>query len=156
MLGKLKEDTPADGVSILDNDDDEIAQKMTAHYSGLRDSWVPKVSNSQTGVRVSQFHRNLKTSAGQLIAELQTLSLSDMRTWNYVPHLQEIAMEQHFDVTWVDIEEKTTENRYHCLVQLSTLPVAVCFGVGDDASLAKSDAARNALDYLKVMVQKYE
>ena len=42
--------------------------------------------------------------------------------------LQEIATEHQFEVTYVDIEEKTYSGRYQCLVQLSTLPVAVCQG----------------------------
>ena len=44
--------------------------------------------------------------------------------------------------------------RCHCLVQLSTLPVAVCYGTGDDPAGAKADAARNALEYLKIMVKE--
>lgn len=32
--------------------------------------------------------------------------------------------------------------------------VSVCYGVGKDATEAKSDAARNALSYLKVMAKK--
>lgn len=43
--------------------------------------------------------------------------------------LQEIASEQQFEVTYVDIEEKTYSGQYQCLVQLSTLPVAVCQGM---------------------------
>lgn len=43
--------------------------------------------------------------------------------------LQEIASEQQFEVTYVDIEEKTYCGQYQCLVQLSTLPVAVCQGI---------------------------
>ena len=41
-----------------------------------------------------------------------------------------------------------------CLVQLSTLPVAVCYGTGQDAKFAHNDAARNALNYLKMMTKR--
>jgi len=41
-----------------------------------------------------------------------------------------------------------------CLVQISTMPVAVCHGVGVDQSAANNIAARNALEYLKIMVKK--
>merc|ERR1712223_2235090 len=37
--------------------------------------------------------------------------------------------------------------------QLSTLPVAVCYGVGNDVDTANNDAARNALNYLKMMTK---
>ncbi|XP_070496389.1 protein Loquacious isoform X3 [Chironomus tepperi] len=70
---------------------------------------------------------------------------------NYVVFLQEIATEHQFEVTYVDIEEKTNSGRYQCLVQLSTLPVAVCQGAGANSKDAQSNAAKNALEYLKIM-----
>lgn len=73
---------------------------------------------------------------------------------NYVQFLQEIASEHQFEVTYVDIEEKTYSGRVQCLVQLSTLPVAVCQGSGTTSKDAQSNAARNALDYLKIMTKK--
>ena len=42
--------------------------------------------------------------------------------------LEEIGNEQHFEVTFVDIEEISKRGLYQCMVQLSTVPVAVCFG----------------------------
>ena len=44
--------------------------------------------------------------------------------------LEEIANEQHFEVTFVDVEEMSKRGLYQCMVQLSTVPVAVCFGNG--------------------------
>lgn len=40
-----------------------------------------------------------------------------------------------------------------CLVQLSTLPVAVCHGTAPTASGAQAMAALNALEYLKIMTK---
>lgn len=54
------------------------------------------------------------------------LNVQDM---NYVAFLHEIAKEHQFEVTYVDIEEKTYSGKSQCLVQLSTLPVAVCQGM---------------------------
>ena len=85
--------------------------------------------------------------------------------------LEEIGNEQHFEVTFVDVEEISKRGLYQCMVQLSTVPVAVCFGNincfvwlgylvhtvaghGEDAALAKQAAARDALDYLKLMTKK--
>lgn len=73
---------------------------------------------------------------------------------NYVALLHEIAKEHQFEVTYVDIEEKTYSGKYQCLVQLSTLPVAVCQGSGQTSKEAQSDAAKNALEYLKIMTKK--
>ena len=41
-----------------------------------------------------------------------------------------------------------------CLVQLSTLPVAVCYGTGATVKEAQSAAAHNALEYLMIMTKK--
>ncbi|XP_051171868.1 interferon-inducible double-stranded RNA-dependent protein kinase activator A homolog isoform X6 [Leptopilina boulardi] len=73
---------------------------------------------------------------------------------NLVQFLQEIASEQQFEVTYVDIEEKSISGKCQCLVQLSTLPVAVCYGSGVTSKDAQASAAQNALEYLKIMTKK--
>ncbi|XP_043264441.1 protein Loquacious-like isoform X5 [Colletes latitarsis] len=73
---------------------------------------------------------------------------------NLVQFLQEIASEQQFEITYVDIEEKSISGKYQCLVQLSTLPVAVCYGCGVTSKIAQASAAQNALEYLKIMTKK--
>ncbi|XP_053982051.1 interferon-inducible double-stranded RNA-dependent protein kinase activator A homolog isoform X4 [Hylaeus anthracinus] len=72
---------------------------------------------------------------------------------NLVQFLQEIASEQQFEVTYVDIEEKSLSGKCQCLVQLSTLPVAVCYGCGVTSKDAQASAAQNALEYLKIMTK---
>ncbi|XP_039296688.1 RISC-loading complex subunit tarbp2 isoform X4 [Nilaparvata lugens] len=76
------------------------------------------------------------------------------QAFNYVQFLQEIASEQQFEVTYVDIEEKSITGKCQCLVQLSTLPVAVCHGQGATSKEAQTQAALNALEYLKIMTKK--
>ena len=44
---------------------------------------------------------------------------------DYVGMLSELGKEQKFEVTYVEVEEKNDEDQTQCLVQLSTLPVAV-------------------------------
>lgn len=77
------------------------------------------------------------------------------QNFNYVQFLHEIAQEHQFEVTYVDIEEKASNGRSQCLVQLSTLPVAVCHGSGASSKDAQSSAARVALDYLKIMTKMW-
>ena len=48
-------------------------------------------------------------------------------------------------------EGLTEDDKFLCFVQLSTTPVAVCNGVGLDEGEARVDAARRALDYLRIM-----
>lgn len=73
---------------------------------------------------------------------------------DYIKLLGEIATENQFEVTYVDIEEKTFSGQFQCLVQLSTLPVGVCHGSGPTAADAQRHAAQNALEYLKIMTKK--
>ncbi|GLG99032.1 Maternal effect protein staufen [Gryllus bimaculatus] len=87
-------------------DDDEIAQRvanMAARYADLKDSKISTLTTSHSH-KVSQFHKNLKLSSGEKLSELQNKSLNDA-TFNFVQFLQEIASEQQFEVTYVDIEE---------------------------------------------------
>lgn len=76
------------------------------------------------------------------------------RDINYVLFLQEIATEHQFEVTYVDVEERTYSGCCQCLVQLSTLPVAVCQGSGTTSKDAQDNAAYTALEYLKIMTKK--
>lgn len=85
---------------------------------------------------------------------VQNVSLT-LKDFNYVQFLQEIAAEQLFEVTYVDIEEKAVSGKSQCLVQLSTLPVAVCYGCGMTPKEAQASAAQNALEYLKIMTKKW-
>lgn len=73
---------------------------------------------------------------------------------DYVTILHDVSNEHQFEVTYVDIEEKTISNTFQCLVQLSTLPVAVCQGSGLTSKDAQIDAAKNALEYLRIMTKK--
>ena len=46
---------------------------------------------------------------------------------DFVSMLGELGKEQKFEVTYVEVEEKNDEDQIQCLVQLSTLPVAVSY-----------------------------
>ena len=75
---------------------------------------------------------------GEHLSKLQDTSLSDEAELDCLASLQEIANEQHFEVTFVDVEEISKRGLYQCMVQLSTVPVAVCFGEGLDRYWAVS------------------
>lgn len=153
MTQRLK-DQPVEQpqVNMLADDDDEIAQKLAARYSGLKDSKVLSLNTSDSR-KVSHFHKNLKQSPGKKLQELQTISLSSLNL-NFVQMLQDIAQEANFVVTYVDIEELSVSGQHQCLVQLSTMPVAVCYGTGGSMKEAQASAAHNALEYLKIMTKK--
>ncbi|XP_035439881.1 interferon-inducible double-stranded RNA-dependent protein kinase activator A homolog isoform X2 [Spodoptera frugiperda] len=125
---------------------------VAARYADLKDSKISTLTTSHSH-KVSQFHKHLKQSVGPNLAKLQVTPLNN-KDFNFVQFLQEIASEQSFEVTYVDIEEKSMIGRCQCLVQLSTLPVAVCYGSGLTSKDAQSSAAQNALEYLKIMTKK--
>lgn len=132
MTQRLKDQPVEQPQVMLADDDDEIAQKLAARYSGLKDSKV----------------LSLNTSDSRKAMSLSNLNL------NFTQILQEIAQEANFVVTYVDIEELSITGQHQCLVQLSTMPVAVCYGTGGSLKEAQSAAAHNALEYLKIMTCK--
>uniref|UniRef100_V5GG80 Interferon-inducible double stranded RNA-dependent protein kinase activator n=1 Tax=Anoplophora glabripennis TaxID=217634 RepID=V5GG80_ANOGL len=82
-----------------------------------------------------------------------TLAIN-VKDFSFIQYLQDIATEQSFEVTYVEIEEKTLSGACQCLVQLSTLPIAVCCGTGKTPKEAQISAAHHALEYLKIMSKK--
>ncbi|XP_043488230.1 interferon-inducible double-stranded RNA-dependent protein kinase activator A homolog isoform X1 [Polistes fuscatus] len=133
-------------------ENEKKSARLNAYYSDLKGSNVATLSSTHSH-KVSQFHKNLKLSKGVILDKLQDTCLNDGDV-NLVQFLQEIASEQHFEVTYVDIEERSVNGKCQCLVQLSTLPVAVCYGCGLTSKDAQASAAQNALEYLKIMTKK--
>ncbi len=56
--------------------------------------------------------------------------------------LEDVSKEQKFEVTYVEVEEKNDDGEHQCLVQISTLPIAVCYAAGKDYDKAQNEAAR--------------
>ncbi|XP_018394221.1 PREDICTED: RISC-loading complex subunit tarbp2-like isoform X2 [Cyphomyrmex costatus] len=136
-------------------DEDEIVQRnanVNARYADLKGSKISTLTTIHS-IQVSKFHKSLKSSTGVKLFQLQNTCFNDGDV-NLVQFLQEIASEQQFEVTYVDIEEKSISGKFQCLVQLSTLPVAVCYGCGATSKDAQASAAQNALEYLKIMTKK--
>ncbi|XP_033174023.1 interferon-inducible double-stranded RNA-dependent protein kinase activator A homolog isoform X4 [Drosophila mauritiana] len=117
----------------------KIAKRLAAHRMWVRLQETPidsgKISDSICG-------------------ELEGETCLKNNKIDYIKLLGEIATENQFEVTYVDIEEKTFSGQFQCLVQLSTLPVGVCHGSGATAADAQRHAAQNALEYLKIMTKK--
>jgi len=72
---------------------------------------------------------------------------------NFVQMLKDVAFSASFDTTFCDIEEQSATGKCQVLLQLATLPVAVCYGSGSTKEEAQSAAAYNALEYLKIMTK---
>lgn len=135
-------------------DEDEISQRVSnvaSRFAGLKDSKFCTM-NAMLNVKVSQFHKNIKCSTGPKLNELKTQPLNTP-DFNFVKFLQEICVEQEIEVSYIDIEEKSMTGKMQCLIQLSTLPVAVCYGCGHTSKEAQAAAAQNTLEYLKILTK---
>lgn len=151
MIDKLKTMGPNGGpasvsdVTNTETVDEELLNKMS--------TMKVETLNSASSQKVASFYRKLQSSGGGNLAKLHMAPLKGKNT-DFVGMLGELGKEQKFEVTYVEVEEKNDEDQTQCLVQLSTLPVAVCYGVGVDTKSASNDAARNALNYLKMMTKR--
>ncbi|XP_051865571.1 RISC-loading complex subunit tarbp2 isoform X2 [Pristis pectinata] len=92
---------------------------------------------------------SLRNSAGERIMHLKSHPLGVVNS-NFCQMLRELAEEQRFDVSYLDIE-LSLSGLYQCLVELSTQPTTVCHGSASTRDCARANAAHNALQYLKIM-----
>ena len=83
---------------------------------------------------------------------LLRMSLEDMRTGDPVKILDEVGDEMNVAVTFVEIDEKSTDEKFHTLVQIGLQPTVVCYGVEETREASKFECALHSLQYLKVML----
>ncbi|XP_066564483.1 RISC-loading complex subunit tarbp2 isoform X2 [Amia ocellicauda] len=93
---------------------------------------------------------SLRNSAGEKILQLRSHPLG-LPNSNFCSLLQDLSEEQRFDISYLDIEERSLSGLCQCLVELSTQPVTVCHGFAPTKDAARASAAHNALQYLKIM-----
>eukprot|EP00092_Neocalanus_flemingeri_P037814 GFUD01041164.1.p1 GENE.GFUD01041164.1~~GFUD01041164.1.p1 ORF type:complete len:304 (+),score=103.88 GFUD01041164.1:61-972(+) len=107
--------------------------------------------NSRDNKEVVSLDKKLQTAGGSKLT-----SLGRMR--DYVAMLVEMGKEHKFEVTCVDrLEEncaRCADSSQQWLLQLSTAPVLVSYEFGTDSKTAHNEAARSALNYLKIMTRK--
>jgi len=154
MIKKLKEFPMENGNSSNMMDEDELAFGCQNIKSSQEIKSCSKGRRAIHSQSVSKFHRNLQVSQGENLFKLQFTNLREKMDMKCVDVLEDIGTEQQFMLTFVDIENISKRGLYQCMVQLCLVPVAVCFGEGETRALAKEAAARDALDYLKLMTGK--
>ncbi|XP_035243986.1 RISC-loading complex subunit tarbp2 isoform X2 [Anguilla anguilla] len=93
---------------------------------------------------------SLRNSVGEKILQLRSHPLG-MPSSNFCSLLSELSEEQRFDVSYLDLEERSLSGLCQCLVELSTQPITVCHGFAPNLDGARASAAHNALQYLKIM-----
>ena len=128
--------------SLATIDEDDLAQGIAR-----------KAAAKGTDPSFFKFHRDLKLGRGPHLAGLHDSEIFEKNQKDAVTALENIGLEQEFYVTYVDVEEKSRDDKFHSFVQLSTNPVAVCFGIGNTPEEAKMNSAANALQYLRIMTK---
>ncbi|XP_068123279.1 RISC-loading complex subunit TARBP2 isoform X2 [Hyperolius riggenbachi] len=93
---------------------------------------------------------SLRNSAGEKILHLRTHPLAFLSS-GFCSLLQDLSEEQSFQISYLDIDERSLSGLYQCLVELSTQPTTVCHGSAATREAARANAAQNALQYLKIM-----
>ncbi|XP_019716649.1 RISC-loading complex subunit tarbp2 isoform X2 [Hippocampus comes] len=93
----------------------------------------------------------LRNSAGEKILQLRSHPLGIPDDSNFCSLLDDLSAEQCFDISYLDLEERSLSGRCQCLVELSTQPITVCHGFAANTEDARANAAHNALQYLKIM-----
>nr|XP_045008726.1 RISC-loading complex subunit TARBP2 isoform X2 [Jaculus jaculus] len=96
---------------------------------------------------------SLRNSVGEKILSLRNCSVSSLGALGSAccSVLSELSEEQAFHVSYLDIEELSLSGLCQCLVELSTQPATVCHGSATTREAARGEAARRALQYLKIM-----
>ncbi|NXS46917.1 TRBP2 protein, partial [Balaeniceps rex] len=89
---------------------------------------------------------SLRNSAGEKIVQLRSHPLAPMGA-GACALLQELSEEQSFAISYLDIGALSLSGLHQCLVELSTQPATVCHGSAPSRDGARSQAARNALQY---------
>ena len=141
--------------NVLTQDDDALAENISRLSKQIKSESNEPLSRLTGSLNDLQPLR-IPYKSGIKLKSLQnpSLDLSSSGPGYEDPqeYLKEIAAEQGFKVTYIDVEEKSKSGKYHCFIQATTDPVTVCFGVGEQsAEDAHMDAARNTLEYLRIM-----
>ncbi|OCT95891.1 hypothetical protein XELAEV_18013580mg [Xenopus laevis] len=93
---------------------------------------------------------SLRNSSGEKILHLRSNPLTILSS-GFCSLLQDLSEEQSFQISYLDIDERSLSGLCQCLVELSTQPTTVCHGSATTRDAARANAAHNALQYLKIM-----
>jgi len=104
--------------------------------------------------QIGKFFGDLSVQKNSVMQTLHRGPVASVAGPNYVKFLKDLAEEQKFAVTYVELDEPIEGGGVMSLVQISSVPVAVCNGFGQNLDGANNEAAKSALLYLKMMTEK--
>lgn len=153
MLAKLKAIpvSPIDYKKLYEETHSSQNSELESTLKSLKEANYVLMTIQQTK-KIAQFHQKVKNNKGPKLEALKH-NISNQKDFDAVSYLQEIGKEQRFEITFVEIEDKSLSGEYQALVQLATFPVAVCHGKGKTQQDAKMAAAHNAVEYLRLMTK---
>ncbi|XP_077459934.1 RISC-loading complex subunit tarbp2 [Stigmatopora argus] len=140
MLARIH-DVPVDLKTTIDADVEEDTFSM---HAGSR-------SESSKSKGYSCTWDTLRNSAGEKILQLRAQPLGLPPDSDFCSLLEDLSVEQSFEISYLDLEERSLSGWCQCLVELSTQPITVCHGFAMSVEDARANAAHNALQYLKIM-----
>jgi len=146
---------PAEGEQGDDYQDESIPLPVDAasHYAALKEGKAIPALTPQASQQITQFYQAIKNQPGKNLGNLGNVLQSQHKT-NYVKILEDVSKDHRFDVSYVDIQERSQTGQCQSLVQLSSMPIAVCYGNGNTHPEARTQAALSALHYLRIMTKK--
>ncbi|GBM59659.1 Interferon-inducible double-stranded RNA-dependent protein kinase activator A A [Araneus ventricosus] len=149
MLNRLK------ALNIISEDEEEAAKKFEDLKIYDKDDPDNCQSNLQKtySKNVLKFLKDLKTSTSSCLQALQEIDVMDPQL-DCPKLLQNVATEQNFEIIYIPIEQRGKNGECHCLLQITSLPVAVCFGTAATKEEAIISSARNALNFIQLMCKK--
>lgn len=121
-------------------------------YNSLKEK-KPTSLPSNYAQELSTFLKDLKLNTKETLVSLQSTNLNG-NSIDFVHTLETISEEQDFPINYTIVSDLSISGKFQCLVELSSHPVAVCFGTGISKDEAKQNAALNALHYLKIVTKK--
>ncbi|KAH3721767.1 RISC-loading complex subunit tarbp2-like isoform X1 [Dreissena polymorpha] len=157
MLTHIKELVEDGGSAVIEEEEEEdiplSVEPLMASYTALKEGKVKvPVLTTKHNKEIQKFYQTVMKKSSKQLKSLQGKPLNAPAT-NYCQMLQEIAEVQRFEVVYTDIPELSAYGMHQCLIQLSTLPVAVCHGTGPTVDEAHANAAHHSLQYLKLMTK---
>jgi len=104
--------------------------------------------------QIGKFFGDLGVGGNSVMTRLHKGPVVSVAGPNFVKFLKDLAEEQKFAVTYVEMDEPVEGGGVMSLVQISSMPVAVCTGMGPNLDAANNEASKSALLYLKMMTKK--
>lgn len=67
--------------------------------------------------------------------------------------LKRVSEENDFHLIAIAMDEKSTMDKFQCLIEMTTNPIGVCQGMGDTEEEAEYNAVVACLDFIKIQVK---